>query len=175
MIRSYAFAFIPATLFSGCTSHRAADGNTVAALDSIVLERTPCYGTCPAYRLTIARGGAVRYLGKNVEDSAPPVSATIPAGLLDTLAARAAQIGFDQLPDTIANDRSLCVTAATAQSTTTVRRFGERWTAAGSSPACAPGRRGRPRAPPLVRLAAFGDLADSLPDPRRWIPPDRRR
>ena len=175
MIRSYAFAFIPATLFSGCTSHRAADGNTVAALDSIVLERTPCYGSCPAYRLTIARGGAVRYLGKNVEDSAPPVSATIPAGLLDTLAARAAQIGFDQLPDTIANDRSLCVTAATDNSTIIVGLFGQRSKEVVYYMGCTTGRMDVPRAPPLVKLAAFADLVDSLTDSRRWIHPDRRR
>jgi hypothetical protein len=39
------------------------------AADSIVLERGPCFGTCPVYRVTIARSGDVRFVFLQGADS----------------------------------------------------------------------------------------------------------
>src|ERR687888_360851 len=39
------------------------------AVDSIVLERTACFGTCPAYRLRISAAGAVHFTSRNFGDS----------------------------------------------------------------------------------------------------------
>ncbi|MCI0516543.1 MAG: DUF6438 domain-containing protein, partial [Woeseiaceae bacterium] len=47
-------AMIPKTIFVGQR------GNG----DSITLERTACYGTCPMYKVTIASEGAVTFEGQ---------------------------------------------------------------------------------------------------------------
>jgi hypothetical protein len=75
--------------------------------DSIVLERTRCYGTCPAYRLSLARSGAVRFRSLDPGDSARVAADTLPPGAFERLEKQAAQIGFDALPDRIMASR-LC-------------------------------------------------------------------
>jgi hypothetical protein len=42
---------------------------SATAVDSIVPERTLCYGTCPAYRLRLAASGDVAFTSLNPGDS----------------------------------------------------------------------------------------------------------
>ena len=42
--------------------------SAAGATDSVVLERTRCYGTCPAYRLRVSRTGEVRFASRNLRD-----------------------------------------------------------------------------------------------------------
>lgn len=44
-------------LASACVTERAPD------IDEVTLERTTCFGACPAYTVTIAADGAVTYVG----------------------------------------------------------------------------------------------------------------
>jgi hypothetical protein len=50
-------------LFSvACCAFAAAPDAT--QIDTIMLERTPCYGTCPVYKIVLRRDGTVTYRGK---------------------------------------------------------------------------------------------------------------
>jgi hypothetical protein len=69
--------------------------------DSILLERTLCYGTCSAYRLHMDRHGRVRFSSLNPGDSSRTVRDSIsPEGLL-FLEREAERIGFFALPETL--------------------------------------------------------------------------
>jgi hypothetical protein len=83
----------------------------VARADSIVLERTRCYGFCPAYRLVLARTGEVRFRSIWPEDT-PPGAGTITAGDFGALVEEAGRIGFWSLPDQILSS-ALCPNAYT--------------------------------------------------------------
>src|SRR5712671_6957629 len=51
---------------SGKTDARQSTAGSVA--DSIVLERSACYGTCPAYRLRLSNTGEIRFESRNPGD-----------------------------------------------------------------------------------------------------------
>jgi hypothetical protein len=65
----------------------------------ITLQRTVCYGFCPAYTVTITGEGEVRYRGERFVNVVGPASATIPREAVARLLARFDEIGFDQLRD----------------------------------------------------------------------------
>lgn len=69
----------------------------------IRLERTRCYGTCPAYALTIHGDGRVEYVDKKVNNKPPvaksPQKGTIDHVALKTLIAEFARAKFLSLPD----------------------------------------------------------------------------
>lgn len=63
----------------------AATGLAPADFVSITLERTPCYGYCPAYEVTIHADGRVVYVGHDFVEATGERTATLDAGALDTL------------------------------------------------------------------------------------------
>ena len=86
-----------------------------ATVDSIVLERTVCFGFCPAYRLSIGRTGAVLF-ERQAQRGTPGDTArdTIDPAALSGLLARARDIGFFTLPDDITPaNQGACPMAAT--------------------------------------------------------------
>ena len=93
-----------------------------ATLDSIRLERTLCYGTCPAYRLHLDREGRVRFLSLNPGDSGRIAQDSISPEALLFLQREAERIGFFALPDSL-NGTPLCADWATDHSTATVTVF----------------------------------------------------
>src|SRR4051812_21321724 len=76
-------------------------------VDSVVLERTPCLGTCPAYRLTVARTGLLKFQSGSRDDNCAAQDTLRPSPV-DSIASRAEAIGFLDLPDTISRDPLLC-------------------------------------------------------------------
>ena len=54
-------ATVALALLSACAS---APAQTAPSIGAISLERTPCFGACPSYRVTIAADGAVTYVGQ---------------------------------------------------------------------------------------------------------------
>ena len=84
-------------------------------MDSLSLNRSPCFGYCPTYRLTIRANGLLTFeQGDSVfVDSIPPRD-------FGWLAERATASGFFKLPMVIAQDRRLCPIEATDHSTVTV-------------------------------------------------------
>lgn len=65
----------------------------------IRLQRTVCYGFCPAYTVTISGDGQVRYEGASFVNAVGERTATIPREDVTRLVARFDEIGFDRLDD----------------------------------------------------------------------------
>lgn len=89
--------------------------STNMALDSIALERTPCFGRCPVYRLRIAGTGAVHVESASASDSLDATfSDSIPPSAASALLALARAIDFFDLPDEITPaNQDVCKLAAT--------------------------------------------------------------
>src|SRR5437764_7008112 len=92
------FCLLLLLLGAACMPKLAVAQSGAAGLDSVVLERTSCFGTCPAYRLSIARSGHVSFQSRNRGDTAFHAWGTVPARILDTIARRAERTGFFDLP-----------------------------------------------------------------------------
>ena len=70
----------------------------VERLDSLILERTGCLGTCPAYQLTIGSSGLVRFQSRNRDDAGRAASDTGGARVLKRLAREVARVQYFDLP-----------------------------------------------------------------------------
>ena len=142
-------------------------------IDSLVLERTVCFGFCPAYRLRISSTEEIRFESHNRGDSARVAADTAPRGTYDTLVKRADAIGFFALPPEIAKDSALCPRFATDLPTVIVGIF--------SAPSakqvtdyhgCSP-TTDATTLEPLKKLRAFEDEIDSTLRSSRWVRPNR--
>ena len=104
-----------------CTGQQAnyssgdAGSSSNTALDSIALERTPCFGRCPVYRLRIAGTGAVHFEAASPRSTADTsFSDSISPSAAGALLALARAIGFFDLPDEITPaNPDVCGLAAT--------------------------------------------------------------
>jgi hypothetical protein len=93
------------------------------AADSLVLERTLCYGTCPAYRLRIGGDGAVAFTSRNPGDTSGTKTDSIAPSQVEWLLGEAERRDFYSLPTVIADDSTLCPLRATDHPTATVTIF----------------------------------------------------
>src|SRR5688500_3853475 len=156
---------------SACTTTPAAiDQSRVAAdIDSIVLERTPCFGFCPTYRLAIDGSGRVRY--RNAGERTVRTDSIAPDAV-ERLGARAIELGFFDLPARIRGDSALCSMVATDQPGVIVSFF----SGAGSKTVdhytgCHVEGRERPGpAPAIVRLVRLEAEIDSTANVEQWRP-----
>ena len=153
----------------------ARQGAVPSKADSIVLERTICYGTCPAYRISLSDVGEVRFDSGNPEHGGRRVTDTVAATTFTALAARARSIGFFDLPSKIADDSVLCRNRATDHPTVIVTI----------------GAKGQTKSvedyhgcfetveheilPPIARLRLFEIEIDSALRSSRWVTPANRR
>ncbi|HSU15080.1 DUF6438 domain-containing protein [Longimicrobium sp.] len=136
-------------------------GGASARADSIVLERTRCYGFCPAYRLVLARTGEVRFTSIWPADT-PPGSGTVAVRDFDALVDEAGRIGFWSLPDEIQGS-SLCPNASTdSPSTIVTLHAAGRFKRVNDYHGC----REEPR---LTGLRVLEARIDSVAGSRRWI------
>lgn len=71
------------------------------AADSLVfmLERTPCFGKCKAYRVHIYRSGYATYEGRSNVEKEGMYSGRVDQALVNSLLADAERIGFNTLED----------------------------------------------------------------------------
>lgn len=96
---SAALAIGVATLIS-CTSRQAAVGSPssttsqgptgLTTFTAITFERTPCFGTCPVYRVSVSGNGSVSFTGIRNVDSVGTFT-----GHLDAAAMRSLRAAFD--------------------------------------------------------------------------------
>jgi hypothetical protein len=138
-----------------------------------VLERTVCFGSCPAYRLSLTAGGRVSFLSLNPGHSGKSAADTISREKFDNLVSRAHSIGFFTLPDTIANDQVLCPLRATDHPAATLTVFRSAHVKrVVDYHGCYTGAE-----PPFNRVAAVSQLhlleaqVDSAAGAERWITP----
>jgi len=148
---------------------------TSAAADSLTLERTLCYGTCPAYRLRLSATGEARFESRNPGDEGRNAVDNMPARTLSHLIARAIQFGFFELPSEIAGDRVLCGDRATDHPTVTTTVFTQGATKTVIDyHGCF--ETNDHLVPPAIRqLRDFEDQIDSVLKSSRWVRPARRR
>lgn len=99
-----------------------------SALDDVVisLERGPCYGTCPVYRVTIQGDGWVRYEGRAHVEVVGVDSATIAQEQVRMLVTEFERVGYASLPARFAYGEPSCPSYVTdaPSATTSISRAG---------------------------------------------------
>ena len=149
----------------GCAPARAPIPLPANSPDSIVLERTACFGICPVYRLSIARTGIVAFK----EDSITARD-KITAAEFARLNGELAHLGFDSLPDDLEAHREYCPSSHTDAPSTFVSVFrGTSSKTVRQYHGCRGGRA------VVDQLRRFEDLMDSTAHAGRWIKPMRIR
>jgi hypothetical protein len=143
--------------------------------DSIVLERTVCFGFCPAYRLHMAGSGVVRFERRAMRDSvAPAEHDTIPETAAAELLARAREIGFFALPDEITPANSAaCPLAATDHPSAIITiAIGDTVKRVNHYHGCH-AQQGEHLGDAYPALTALESAIDSAVQVTRWLPPQR--
>jgi len=154
---------------------QAEPGSRAAGVDSIVLERMPCFGSCPAYRLSVASSGRVHFGSRNPGDSAQTADDSVPPGAVADLLAHAERAGFFQLPERPADDSALCPHRATDHPTVTVAVYaGARTKQVEDYTGCHVSVDPPRVAERLLGLRAFEAAIDSVAGSGRWVRPARR-
>lgn len=112
--RSRAIAWLATiALAAACHGNRELVAERAPESDSLVLERTPCYGSCPAYRLTIRGDGVVTFVSHNPDDTTGVRTDTIAPAQVAWLVRESGRLDFFALPPVIADDSTLCPLRAT--------------------------------------------------------------
>ena len=107
---------------SASAQTRAGRRDSLFAADSIVLERTRCFGTCPAYRLSVSRSGKVHFESRNPDDETR-ATADVPTIQFEWILSKAHHIDFLALPNRIADNKHYCPTTVTDNPTAIVTVF----------------------------------------------------
>ena len=161
---------------AACTSRPAAvdQADLVAEPDSIVLERGPCFGYCPTYRLVIEGSGRIRY--RNAGDDDVQTDSIAPDAVT-RLAKLAFEAGFYALPGRIMGDSTLCSMVATDHPGVIVSIFGRTSskTVDHYTGCHVEGRESPGLAPAIVRLTALEGEIDSTANVTRWRRPPGAR
>jgi hypothetical protein len=84
-------AFLAAFFFA------IAQGHAQSPVTTIVLERTPCFGTCPVYTLTLHSSGQVEFVGANHCKAKSPQTGKISAPNFARLIKKIDEIDFFNL------------------------------------------------------------------------------
>jgi Domain of unknown function (DUF6438) len=153
----------------------ARQGAVPPPTDSIVLERSTCFGTCPAYRLRLSDSGEVRFESRNPGDEGRRVTDTIAASTFPALISTARSIGFFDLPSKILGDSVLCRIARSDAPTVVITIFTKAQTKQVQDYLGCSETRAHETFQPLVRLRAFEVEIDSAVGSSRWVRPASRR
>jgi hypothetical protein len=144
-----------------------------AVPQAITLERTICFGTCPASQLTLDRTGNVSFVARNPRDPARTATGRVAPSVLYSLYARAVRIAYFDLPDTIMGNPTYCARKSTDQPSAIVRISTD--TSAKSVVDYHGCAANTPAASEKLReLRIFETAIDSLTGSSRWIQPNRR-
>src|SRR5262245_5877604 len=74
-------------------------GPSPKKIKEISLERTPCFGACPIYKLTIKADGSVKYVGKRFVERAGTYTAHVGEGRIQLLLPIFDKAGFWKMKD----------------------------------------------------------------------------
>ena len=147
--------------------------HTAAPIDSLVLERTVCFGLCPAYRLRISSDEEIRFESRNRGDLANIVVDTAPRGTYASIISRAHNIGFYSLPPDIQRDTLFCHNYSTDSPTVITSIFtGSTMQRVSDYHGCVETVH-REVLPPIQKLRAFEDEIDSTLRSSRWVKPNK--
>ncbi len=97
--------------------------------DSLVFQRTACFGFCPVYRMRLSRDGSValRWQEQTEQRAVIERSWTIAPAAVQALLAQAHQAGLTALPDDIPSSKTYCPQAWTDQPGAVVAFYGAGW------------------------------------------------
>jgi hypothetical protein len=151
------------------------DSAMPSAADSIVLERSMCFGTCPAYRLRLSDAGVIHFESRNPGEEGRTATDTVPAATLPSLVSRARSIGFFELPREIAADSVLCHNRATDHPTVVVTIFTNGETKRVEDYHGCYETVEHEILTPIARLRSFEVEIDSVLRSSRWVRPANRR
>jgi hypothetical protein len=143
------------------------------AADSVVLERSLCYGSCPAYRLSLTRRGRVRFESRNRGDTSAVVVDSVAPYVLSQIVSRAQRMNFSEYPEWIERDSKLCPSLATDLPTITIALFGEQAKRVVYYTGCYESPDRMAVAPALAKLSELAAAIDSLTGSSRWVRPSR--
>lgn len=179
MKRTRRSTFIPTlaslVVAAACHGNQQPAATRAPAADSLVLERTLCYGSCPAYRLSIAGNGGVTFTSHNPGDSTGTKTDSIQPAQLAWLLDEATRIGFFALPEVIADDSTLCSLRATDRPTTTVTIFRADSTHKVVDCHGCYAAHDLAVTASIEKLRSFENEIDSVAQSSRWIRPATRR
>jgi hypothetical protein len=152
---------------AGCNRTQAPTPTRAVHADSIVLERSPCFGFCPVYRLSLRANGTMRYESHTRGDSTVASDSLAPSAVA-WLGGEAERVGFFALPPVIAQDSTLCSARATDHPTATVTIFhADAARQVVDYHGCYTGRN-LSVAPAVARLRHFEEQIDSVARTDRW-------
>ena len=86
---------------------------SLAALPVITLERTPCFGSCPAYKISIYGNGLVIYEGKDFVKLKDTADSRITKDQVQELVQEFQRLDYMKLPDNFGNDEKTCPESGT--------------------------------------------------------------
>lgn len=103
--RILALTLLVGTLVSGCktksnTTSRALKGNVPF---TISLERTPCFGTCPVYIVSLHSDGKLTYIGKEFSNLKGEYETYLPLDEVQKIKAALIDLNFLKLEDSYDN------------------------------------------------------------------------
>lgn len=110
------------TAYATVTSPVSAQDSRLKEADSVVLERTTCFGTCPAYRLSVGRSGRVSFESRGSGERRSAADSVAPMYFYRIMG-NAMMIDFLKLPDRISDDPHFCPAKMTDAPTATVTVF----------------------------------------------------
>ena len=166
---------LPILLMLACTPSGSARPRAAppppAPLDSIVLERTACFGPCPVYRLRIDSHGRVHFSSPDPKGTGTLATDQLDRWVIDTLAAHAQRIGFEELPAEILASEDLCPFKVTDHPGIRLATYGASAKRVDYYTGCylSSAWRHRAVAPQLTALKAFAARTDSLTRAERWV------
>jgi hypothetical protein len=138
------------------------------ALDSLVLERSPCFGMCPMYRLRIDGRGHVYYQSRSPNDKTV-ASDSISIASVAWLMAEAKRVRLYDMPERIQDSPELCKMMATDHPSASIAIFAPDSVKRVDHYLGCYGPGPDPnRVPALVELERFYAAIDSVAGTARW-------
>lgn len=99
---------------AACSPRQPAPAQSPALAAAVVtLERTPCFGTCPVYKVAIWASGAIRFAGEQHVSRQGEVTAEIPPARVDSLLKELEAEGYFGFADAYVMDSPACGRYAT--------------------------------------------------------------
>ena len=102
-----------AVALAACAPRQPATADVTSPAPVVMLERTPCFGTCPVYTVSISGSGTVRFVGKNHVPKEGEATAEIPPATVDSLLRELEAGGYFDFADAYVMDSPACGQYAT--------------------------------------------------------------
>jgi hypothetical protein len=98
---------------AACAPRQPATVGMSSTRPVITLERTPCFGTCPVYTVSISGSGTVHFLGRNHVTKEGEATAQIPPATVDSLLRELEAGGYFDFAEAYVMDSPACGQYAT--------------------------------------------------------------